>query len=225
MSSSLTEEEQKQIMLYTLDNPSPAPSDILSDIEDPKDMDYTVHRSSPMMIDDTGSNVTTTSSSTTSTISTTTTITRSTSSSATQRKRFLELYDCSTIRSSKGTSVIIVKDVKQKFHKWLVVRGRVFEHMSVRAAQESWTAFVKLYNEDRVDSIISKQEVYNVKYRSRSASQTVTCQCQPDISGQVRCSCRASYNYDYYNYRPSKKRSINYVDVHNQHKIRDILDQ
>ena len=74
-------------MLDTLENPSPAPSDILSDIDEPKDMDYSVHRSSPMMIDDSGSNITTT----TSTISTTTstTITSSTSSTATQKEKII----------------------------------------------------------------------------------------------------------------------------------------
>ena len=104
-------------MLDTLENPSPAPSDILLDIKEPKNMDYSVHRSSPMMIDDSGSNVTT------STSTTIGTITSSTTSSRDTRQKFLELYDCSTIRSSKGTSVIIVKDVKQKFHKWLTVWG------------------------------------------------------------------------------------------------------
>ena len=108
MSASLTEEEQNRVMLDTLENPSPSPSDILSDVDEPKELEYSVHRSSPMMIDDCSSSTTTT------TTTKSTTIT-STTSSRTATKRFLELYDCTTIRSSKGTSVIVVKEGNKSF--------------------------------------------------------------------------------------------------------------
>ena len=73
------------------------------------------------------------------------------------------LWDISTIKDHRSHNIDFYKTI---YFKWCNVRGKDPSKMTVTGAMNSWYEFIKLYNEDRINSVIEKHRSNYERYKS-----------------------------------------------------------